>query len=420
MQNFSDIFSTYKVIWQALSEFWWVFLPFLSWYIFKFIWKDYVIEYSSRSWLNLLEWTVLELIPPKDIEKSPKVMESVYAGIAGVVVAINVFDEWLKGSLTDWFSLEIVGEEGAVHFYIRTQKKFRNLIEAQIYAQFPDAEIVEVEDYVNRFPKVIPNRDWDLWGTDVELVRPDPYPIKTYDKFEEDITGTMIDPLAAMAEVIGKLGPGQHIWLQYIIQPLQEKWREGELKLIEKLSKKAEKKEMNVLEHLIEAIVSVPRAFFGPIEFASSEAKDEQPLEFKLTPGEKEVLKAVEENFGKNAFRTKMRLLILGRKEGFDKTYVSSFFGSIKQFSDLNLNNLKPNDASKTYANYLMKKQRMAARQRKIYRRYRSRSMDGKKVIFSTKELATLFHFPNMEVKAPSVTKIESKRGTAPSNLPIG
>lgn len=394
-------------------------MPLVLWYIFKYVWKDYVIEYSSRSWLNLLQWTVLEIIPPKDIEKSPKVMESIYAGIAGVVVSISVFDEWLKGAFTDQFSMEIVGDEGATHFYIRTQKKFRNLIEAQVYAQFPDAEILEVPDYVNRFPKVIPNKDWDLWGTDVEFKMPDPYPIKTYDKFEEDITGTMIDPLAAMAEVIGKLGPGQHIWLQYIIQPQKEIWRDDEMKLVDKLAKKAEKKEKNILEHIVEVIANLPKALFGPIEFAAEEAKNEQPVEFKLTPGEKEVLKAVEENLGKNAFKTKMRLLVLGRKEGFDKANVSSFFGSLKQFSDLNLNNFKPNDASKTYAYYFMKKARMAARQRKIYCRYKSRSMDGVKIVLTTKELATVFHFPNMEVKAPSVTMIRSKRGTAPANLPV-
>lgn len=394
-------------------------MPVLLWFVFKFVWKDYVVEYSKDSWLNKLEWTVLEIIPPKDVEKSPKVMESIYSGIAGVIGAISVFDEWLNGVFIDQFSLEIVGDEGATHFYIRTQKRFRNLIEAQIYAQFPDAEIMEVPDYVARFPKSIPNKDWNLWGTDVEFKMPDPYPIRTYDKFEEDVTGTMIDPLAAMAEVIGKLKPGQHIWLQYVIQPLKEVWRDDELKLIDKLSKKAEKKEKNILEHMVDVIVSLPKALFGPVEFAAEEAKNDQPLEFKLTPGEKEVLKAVEENLGKNAFKTKMRLLILCRKDAFDKTLISSFFGSLKQFSDLNMNNLKPNDASKTYAHYVMKGSRMAARQRKIYRRYKSRSMDGVKIVFSTKELATLFHFPNMEVKAPSVTLIQSKRGTAPANLPV-
>lgn len=394
-------------------------MPLVLWYIFKFVWKDFVIVYSADSHVKSLRWTVLEIIPPKEVEKSPKVMESIYSGIAGVMSAISIFDEWLKGAVTDRFSLEIAGDEGVTHFYIRTQKRFRNLIEAQVYAQFPDAEIMEVPDYTARFPKVIPNKDWDLWGTDIEFKMPDPYPIRTYDKFEEDVTGTMIDPLAAMAEVIGKLGPGQHIWLQYVIEPLKETWRDDELKLIDKLSKKAEKKEKNILEHIVEVIANLPGALFGPIEFTAEEAKNDQPLEFKLTPGEKEVLKAVEENFGKNAFKTKMRLLVLGRKDVFDKTFISSFFGSLKQFSDLNMNNLKPNDASKTYAHYFMKEARLAARKRKIYRRYKDRDPDGVKIIFSTKELATLFHFPNMEVKAPSITMVQSKRGTAPANLPV-
>lgn len=413
--NLVEIFSAYQVIGQSFYHFWWIILPVAFYVFFKFLWLDFVIG----NYANSLQWTLLEIIPPKDIEKSPKLMESIYAGIAGVVVSFNTFETFLNGKFTDRFSLEVVGEEGMAHFYIRTQKKYRNLIEAQIYAQYPDAGIVEVEDYTQKFPKVIPNKDWDLWGTDVELTMPDPYPIKTYNKFEEDITGTMIDPLAAMAEVMGRLGSGQHIWLQYVIEPQKEVWRNAELKLVDKLSKKAEKKEMGPLAHLWEVIVNLPKALFGPVEFAKAEKAAEQPVEFKLTPGEKEVLKAVEENLGKNAFKTKMRLLCLGKREGFDKAFVSAFFGSVKQFNDLNLNNFKPNDASKTYANYLLKKERLAFRQRKIYKRYKERNMDGVKFVLTTTELATVFHFPDMGVKAPSILKVESKRGAAPANLPV-
>lgn len=382
-----------------------------------------MIEYSDRAWVKNLEWVYLEIIPPGDIEKSPKIMESLYAGIAGVVVTPKPFETYLKGFFTDRFSLEIVGEEGMMHFYVRTQKKYRNLIEAQVYAQLPDAQIFQVEDYTKKFPRVIPTKNWDLWGSDIEFVMPDPYPIKTYDKFEEDVTGTMIDPLAAMAEVIGKLGPGQHIWLQYVVEANPEKWKNEEKKVKELIDKLAGKEvkapPKNVFQHFLDVLGAVPKAFFGPIEFEKAEKKEQAPLEFRLTPGEKDVLKAVEENVGKNVFRTKMRLLIVCRKEVFDKSFVSAFFGAIKQFNDLNLNNLKPQDASKTYANYIFKKSRLAYRQRKIYRRYKDRDMDGKTIIFSTKELASLFHFPNMEVKSPSVSRIDTKRGSAPVNLPI-
>lgn len=420
MEILQEIVQIYKPMWQAFQHFWWIVLPWLFYFAFMPLWMDYVIAYSKKSWLASQEWVLLEIIPPKDIEKSPKVMESIYSGISGVYVSINPIDMYMKGAIIDRFSLEIVGEEGKMHFYIRTQKKLRNLIEAQVYGQFPDAEIIEVDDYVKKFPKIIPNKEWDIWGTDVELQLPDAYPIRTYDKFEEDITGTMIDPLAAMAEVIGTLGPNQHIWLQYVIDPIAEAWRNDEMDLVKKLAGRISGPPMGVWDHLVDVLSNIPKAFSGPVEFAKTEKKEEQPLEFRLTPGEKEVLKALEENLGRNAYKIKMRLLVLGKREGFSKANVSAFFGTIKQFNDLNLNQFKPENNSKTATYYIMKKERLAQRQRKIYRRYKDRDMDGKKIILTTKELATVFHFPDIGVKAPSVTKIESKRGTAPANLPIG
>ena len=384
---------------------------------------DYVIAFSSDSYLSKLKWVVLEIIPPKNIEKSPKVMESFFQGLAGVIAGINPWNKLTKGVLIDRFSLEIVGEEGAMHFYIRTQTKYRSLIEANIYAQFPEAEIVEVEDYVKKFPKIMPNRDWDLWGTDVIFTdKNNIMPIKTYDKFEENITGTMIDPLAALAEVFGKLPFGQHVWIQYVVDPQPEDWFKSQLGVIDELTKKAKQKNLTFLDHIIDVIVNVPRSVFSVIEFASATApKNDQPLEFKLTPGEKEKLKVVEENFGWNIFRVKMRVIYIGKKDGFDKSLgVSGVFGAIKQYNDINLNGFKPDNDSKTFADYdVMQKERMQFRQRRIYNRYKSRNMDGKNIFLSSKEMASLFHFPNMEVKAPSLTQTQSKRGLAPSNLPI-
>lgn len=383
---------------------------------------DHVIAYSPNSFISKLKWTVLEIIPPKNIEKSPKVMESFFQGLAGVISVPNMWDKYANGAFIDRFSLEIVGEEGVMHFYVRTQTKYRDLIEANIYAQFPEAEIVEVEDYVKKFPKIVPNRDWDIWGTDMEFTDDDIVPIKTYDRFEEDITGTMIDPLAALAEVFSKLPLGQHIWLQFVVDPLPEPWYKDKLGIIDKLTKKAKQKELSFFDHIIDVFVNVPKGIFSAVEFMSSAApKNDQPLEFKLTPGEKEKLKLVEENFGRNIFRVKVRLIYIGKRDGFSKGLgVSASMGAIKQFNDINLNSLKPHDNSKTYANFgVMKKDRLQFRQRRIYNRYKSRNMDGKNVFMSGKELATVFHFPNMEVKAPSLMQTQSRRGLAPSNLPI-
>jgi hypothetical protein len=198
------------------------------------------------------------------------------------------------------------------------------------------------------------------------------------------------------------------------------------MKLVEKLAGRVNgKKKGGIMSMLIQDLIDVFSHIFsgmlGPIEFSKSEKEEkaDQPLEFRLTPGEKDQLKAVEENLGKNAFKIKMRVIYVGRKEGFDKSYVTAFFGALRQFNDLNLNNLKPENQSKTYANFVAVDQRLQMRKRRIYKRYKERDTTGKKFVFSTSELATVWHFPDMGVKTPALNRVESKRGSAPSNLPI-
>lgn len=419
MNNILEIFSAYKVIFLVLSKFWWILLPPILYFGFKSLWMDFVISRSQNSWLKSLQWTMLEIIPPKELERGPKPMESIFHGLAGVIESNNVFKEFLVGRLNDSFSLELVSLGGEVHFYIRTQKKYRNMIEANVYAQYPDAEIIEVEDYMQKFPRVAPNKYWQVWGTDMELLMPDPYPIRTYDKFEEDITGTMIDPVASFLELLGNLPSGQNMCLQFLVKPLEEDWRDEEMKIIEKLAGRVGSKKKGPVEHMQEVIIHLPGGFVAPIEYPESAKKEEQPLEFRLTPGEKDQLKAIEENLTKNMFQTKMRLIYLGRKEGFNMAHVNGFFGALRQFNSLNLNGFKPNNISKTFAYYVSVDKRANYRKRKIYRRYRDRDPDGVKFVLSTSELATVYHFPDMGVKAPSFSRVGAKTGTAPYNLPI-
>ena len=412
LQNLSDA-------WTAFSYVWYIVLPVSLFVLFEYFWMYHI---QTQYWLSQ-SWVLLEIIPSKELEKSPKLMESIFAGLAGVESTASLFDTHIDGKFPDSFSLEIVGEGGNAHFYIRTQKKYRNLVEAHFFAQYPDIEIVEVADYVDDVPKMVPNANWDIWGTDFELTKADPIPIRTYRKFEEDVTGKMIDPLANLVEVIGKLAPEQRIWLQYVISPESPTWAKNNAKpTIEKL-KGNEVKESGVLETVVNDFKDVAHAIIPgitkPVEFASKDKKDQQPLEFRLSPGEKDILKATEENIGKMMYSVKMRYVYIGPRQGFDKSFVSSFIGGIKQFNDENLNGFKPDAESKTAATYFFIKPRLRYKQRKIFRRYRNRSRDGKTFVLSIEELATIFHMPDMQVMAPSISRVEAKRGGAPSNLPF-
>jgi hypothetical protein len=424
MNGSVSIFYILNNFWGVFASSWWLILPWPVWYIFREVWFDYVSHYGADCWNSKYKWAMLEVVPPREIERGPKPMEVFFTGLSGVISTHNNFTIWLDGAFRqDYFGLELVGEEGKVHYYIRLLKKYRNLVEAQIYAQYPEAQVMEVEDYYPKFPKVIPNKKWDLWGADFVFVKPDPYyPLKTYDQFEESITGEMIDPMAALVEVLGTLGPGQHIWLQYVIVPVQEgESIKGGKVLADKLKFRAtESAGGRLISDVVDVLSNLWAGLFGPPEFKVAAAKkDELPLEMRLSTVEKDILKAVEENLGKNFFKTKMRMIYLGKREGFDKSHVSAFVGAVKQFNDLNMNQIKPEDISKTYGQIFFIDRITNLRKRKIYDRYRRRNMDGVNLMLSTKELATMFHFPDLSVKSHAITQTTSKLGAAPSNLPI-
>lgn len=410
-----------KNIWQALGVAWFIILPPIFYWLFKILWMDFV---NDKYW-SKVEWVMLEIIPPADIEETPQAMEMVYDGIIGIIKGINAVETYINGETRMYISLELVSKEGNVHFYIRVSKFFKNLIESNIHAQYPTAEVKEVPDYVNEVPKVIPNKKWNLWGTDFKLSKPDPYPIKTYKWFEESVTGKALDPLASIIESLGKIGPKQYFWFQLVVVPYGGEEYDSGRSLVDKLAGRGGSPEKGIIESIFNDIKDVIVAVFkgiagSPVEFATAKEKAvDAPLEFRLTPGEKDVLKAIEEGIGKSAFKTKMRMIYLGRREAFNKVAVSSFLGATNQFTDINLNGFLQDNDSKTYALHLFKDARMKYRQRKILRRYRSRNKDGKMFFLNTSELATIFHLPNMSVISPAFHKIETKTSAPPANLPI-
>ena len=74
------------------------------------------------------------------------------------------FDKYWKGKEEWWMSFELVGRAGESHFYLRLPKDFQHMMESAIYGQYPEAEITEVDDYLEHFPEVLPNKEIDLSG----------------------------------------------------------------------------------------------------------------------------------------------------------------------------------------------------------------------------------------------------------------
>lgn len=412
-------------------NYWWIFTPLILEPLFQALWMNYI----QIKYLNNNQWTLLEINVLKDVEAGPKTAEEFIMALHGIAdTAIDtIFDTYFRGAVENYFSLEIVSLEGEVHFYVRTPTFLRDMVEAQIYAQYPDAEITQAEDYAAKVPGDVPN-EYDLWGCEWVLEKEDAYPIRTYTDYEDVLaspkaTSRMIDPMSNIVETMGKMGKGEQMWLQILIRPTQKEWQKDGLRMVAKLiGKKAPKAAKNILDdlrgeildfgrYLSEAPFKVPEPRTKADEERSEEGKS---MMLYLSPGEKRVVEAIEKNIIKPGFETKIRWLYLGKKEFFNKAKgVLSGFGMFAQFRSKDLNYFHVDGNTKTSAYYLFTEQRKNLRKRILLGKYKRRLFRETGFVLNSEELATLYHYPTISVKAPGLPSAKPRPAAPPPQLPL-
>ena len=200
--------------------------------------------YINQKHLASLEWVMLEIKLPREIFKSPLATEVALASLLQGGGIGHKYALYFNGALPAFSSLEIASIEGVIHFYIRIQKKFRPLVEANFYAQYPTIEIVEADDYTNQIRYHHLTKTVKMWGANYRTskswtptnpgtgtpygTKDKPYtmkadflPIKTYvdyglDKDPKEEFKT--DPITPLLEMMGGIGKGEHMWYQILVQ----------------------------------------------------------------------------------------------------------------------------------------------------------------------------------------------------------
>jgi hypothetical protein len=288
-----------------------------------------------------------------------------------------------------------------------------------------------VEDYATDAPGNFPNDSHNMWGADFTLTESDAFPIRTYTEFEHSITkeGVLKDPMAAFLESFTRIGPGEQMWFQILIQPTGSSWKEKSIaKVKEMIGDTSAKKHggNKVVDFLTDAPLKALE-FAGQQVFGSAEGEAKKPEKegppnkmLYLTPGERSLVEAMETKMLKIGFKTKMRGVYLARKEVFKpERGVSALIGAINQFNIPSGNSLAPTYSIHT--SYVGAKWRTAYRMRLMMAAYKKRKMNvgANPFILNIEELATVWHFPMSHIKTPLLQKIEGKRAEPPSGLPI-
>lgn len=409
-------------------------------FLFYIAWKFWV-HYIQQNFISGITWVLLEIIPPRDVLRSPKAMELFFTNALYHLSVKGGLEEYWQGAVWFWFSLEIVAIDGQVHFYVRTPSRLKSLIETQMYAQYPQAKVVEVEDYTLAVPEISENSEHMLWGCEFGLTQPDAYPIKTYIDFGLDKDPDeeyKIDPLSPVIELFTSTQKGEQFWVQFVVKAAQKKYHThgtwfGRHNWVEEAKVQ--------LEKMAEPYTRLHERPDG------GSSKEMRPPAW-LDP----IIKGVSTKVLKLGFETGVRLCYVAKREVFSNNRRRDARLIFRQYANPYLNSFERLNSTQVdayeYSALFMNEKRLNKLRNRMLNEYRERAFYHLPMrhhifahqpyflpwpfspilflnykhhpigILNTEELATLWHFPGQILKVPGLERVESKEASPPTNLP--
>jgi hypothetical protein len=427
-------------------------LPFIIAIILGYLAFKVWLHYIRQDFISGIEWILLEVVPPRDVERSPEAMELFLTN--GLYHWSNKGgrEEFWQGAVWFWFSLEIVSIEGQVHFYIRIPSRLRSLVETQMYAQYPQAQVKLVDDYTLAVDHFSPHSAWKGWGCEWKLIKPEAYPIKTYKDFgldENPDEEFKIDPIAPVIEFFGSLGKGEQAWTQIVITPAKKTW-------------KTPGTWFGTHDWVVESREQILK-MLKPYTRVQKGLDERTALEIRPPDHLKNALKAMNEKTGKLGFEVGMRTMYITRKEDWNMNNRRNIRLIFRQYAKPDCNeiwrfNSTQGDAlgsgilglSPAQVEVLANRMLHEYRERGFYHlpmRHHLLSETAfhnmmpipilqqifmwivkmfflpyfhhQTYVLNVEEIATLWHFPGQILKVPTLERIESKEASPPPNLPV-
>jgi len=428
----------------ALSVILWL-SPLIGTVIFGAIaWKLW-LHYIQQDFISGIDFTLLEVIPPRDVLRSPRAMELFLANALYHKSRKGGVEEFWQGAVWFWYSLEIASIDGQVHFFVRTPTRIKGLIETQMYAQYPQAQVREVEDYTLAVDKITADSEYNLWGCEFKLARPEAFPIKTYTDFGLDKDPKeefKIDPISGLVELFGSIKKGEQMWAQLVITPALKKKYHTQGTWFGKHDWVEESKLQ---------ILKILKPYIG------ERKRESKPGTYSLevrSPGfMDEMIKASARKITKVGFETGIRICYVAKRDVFDmsnrrnmrlifRQYATPFSNELERFNSTQADAF----GSNFFTSFFLISQKTITRlANRMLEEYRERAFyylplrhhlslyipwplspyifpnyfHHKTFVLNVEELATLWHFPGQILKVPTLERIESKEASPPTNLPV-
>jgi hypothetical protein len=405
------------------------------------------VHYIQQDFISGIDFVLLEIVPPRDVLRSPKAMELFITNALYHFSFKGGKEEYWQGAVWFWFSLEIASIDGQVHFYIRTPTRIRGLIETQMYAQYPQAQVKAVEDYTLGVDEITPESAWNGWGCEFDLLKPEAYPLKTYTDFGLDKDPKeefKVDPISPLVELFGSIQKGEQMWMQIVVTPSKKTYHTkgtwfGKHDWVEEAR--------NQYFKLMKPFTAIKGNIDGEI------GKDAR-IEIRSQAHLDRVVKAMNVKTTKLGFDTGIRIMYVAKKEKFDMSNRRNIRLIFRQYTapDSNgLNRINSAQADRYSGIITASPETIMMLANRMLHEYRERAffhlplrhhifaqnhwdwplpniftlsgiikayVHHKTFVLNTEELATLWHFPGQIMRVPTLERIESKEASPPTNLP--
>ena len=364
---------------------------------------------------------MIEIKIPREVIRGPKAMEQFFYNLYSLRNAPGNLKEWyLDGEVTRWFCLEVVGHAQTTRFFMRIPSRLKSTITSMLYGAYNEIEIIDAEDYIYSMPPTysdLVKAGMELFGMVLHLRNKSPFPMRTYDDFEDQLgEERTIDPISVILEIVGNLKPEETLWLQILIAPAGDGWRKEGHALVDIMKRKGQ----------VDLKAAATGGKFTP-----------------RSPGEDLDMKNIEEKISKPGFDTIIRYIYIAPKAIYNKELPErGVYAAFNQMAS-GLNQFRKNQKIQTKTAwfnwpYFWPRIRMWHRRFKVYEEYRQRFFNEdtfigqfdhstffrlnfyhKRSVLSTAELATMFHPPtNVVMTSVTMDRVESKRLSPPANLP--
>jgi hypothetical protein len=356
----------------------------------------------QKTWLPRLKKSVfLEVSVPKDgsaadqeAQREEKDMISVAEQFFATISEISHDGLSHFLGIDEYISLEIAAHQKKISFYINVPKRLQGLVEKQLHAQYPKAQIDSVKIY-NIFQP-----DSLTAAAELSLQHDFIHSMKTYKNMETD-------PLNAITNSLSKLSAQEGAAIQLLISPAGSGWQGKPRKIASEIQQGKHPDVVNVSK-FDKALSGSLGAMNSVLDEAFGTKKKEDPYHqqehkpINLTPMQQDMVKRLEEKASKSGYKFNLRVVTAATSAPLAQEHLKNILGAFMQFT------LPP------YNGFKVKKKKTE----QVVNDYVFRVFRNTSEILSTEELAGIWHLPTRFTETPNIKWLGAKKSAPPHNLP--